>query len=134
MSHPIRLVCELAAEDVRRSVDFYVTYFGFKELENTTDESGVPTWAELAHGDIRLMFQKRRDLAKEFGVMAEELAGRSCLVLRYGTQDVELLYSAITASGEGVIARPLESTAYGTTEFAVFDPDGNIVIIAAGKA
>ena len=123
------IVCELGVVDVARSVAFYEK-LGFETVE-AERAGGSFSWAELSFHGSRLMLQEIGDLAGHLPGIAREPAMPShAIVLRVGSAgDAEALHRRLDELGAGG-QTSLRRTHYGTTEFAVTDPDGYVLLIA----
>lgn len=107
----------LPASDVRRAVDFYVDALGFREVSQDDDGLGI-----LARDGVRLHVW----LADGSALGAETyLAGSaSC---RIETTQIETLHEHCAELGVVHPNAPLQDRPWGAREFAVLDPDGNLI-------
>lgn len=108
--HPV-----LPVQDVVVALDFYVNRLGFKI--GFADDSKQPTYAGVLRDGIEIHLQ-RHD-AEEWEVAVDRP------MLRIVTQNIDALYSEYA---EKDIFHPytlLRETAWGTREFALYDPFKN---------
>lgn len=101
----------LASLDIRRSVEFYARYLGF---EARHVEQGV--YGVMTRDDVGLHFWACSDRH-----IAENT---SC---RFRVSEVEALYQRCLQANIVHPNAKLESKPWGATEFAIIDPDGNLV-------
>ncbi len=118
----------LPAKDVPRARDFYVDLVGFEAVAGDEgfallrrDDATVSLW-----GATDESWQKRTDWERPVCSGAESfIAGTaSCVIEAAG---IDELYEHCRANG---IVHPnayIEDTEWGTREFAILDPDGNLV-------
>ncbi len=123
------IVCELGVVNVASSIAFYEK-LGFETIE-VEPAGGSFSWAELSFHGSRLMLQEIGGLAGHLPGIARELTQPShAIVLRVGSPgDAEALYERLGELGVGRQAG-LRRTGYGTTEFAIADPDGYVLLVA----
>jgi uncharacterized glyoxalase superfamily protein PhnB len=119
-------------DNVDRSVSFYQSRFGFDLIDKVVEDDKT-SWAEVGLGACRLMMQARDAMLAEIPALQSSLnGGSSVLVLRLGSgARVRSIYE-VMASTERV-AMHLRETEYGSVEFAIFDPDGYVVLCAGGQ-
>jgi catechol 2,3-dioxygenase-like lactoylglutathione lyase family enzyme len=108
--HPV-----LPVRDVVHALDFYVNRLGFKIA--FADDSKKPTYAGVLRDDIEIHLQWHE--AKEW-----ELNGDRPM-LRIVTQNIEALYEEYSEKSVFNDHTLLRETAWGTKEFAFYDPDNN---------
>jgi catechol 2,3-dioxygenase-like lactoylglutathione lyase family enzyme len=101
----------LASLDIERSVDFFCSGLGFEKLHVQQGVYGV-----IARGGVSIHF---------WACSEKHIAeSTSC---RIRVEGVEALYSVCTALGVVHPNAALESTPWGSKEFGILDPDGNLV-------
>ncbi|WP_342117558.1 bleomycin resistance protein [Pseudoduganella sp. OTU4001] len=114
MSVPVQLVDAtpvLASLDVRRSVDFFVSKLGFSEVYAAQGEYGI-----VRSGPVGIHFWACSDP----GIPA----ATSC---RVQVRGIGQLYEHCKAAGIVHPNAPLASKPWGSSEFAILDPDSNLV-------
>jgi uncharacterized glyoxalase superfamily protein PhnB len=111
----------LRATDARGLIDFLVTAFGFVEVVAHPDGAGGIAHAQLAWPlGGGLMLGSVRDVEDDGWPLRAGTCG--CYVV---TDHPDALYARATAAGARVV-RGLTDTDYGSREFAVADPEGNL--------
>jgi uncharacterized glyoxalase superfamily protein PhnB len=111
----------LAAHDARALIDFLVAAFGFEETVAYPDDSGGIVHAELAWpagGGVMLGTVR----AGEDDVWRLQPGTFGCYVV---TDGPDALFARATAAG-AVVVQGLHDTDYGSRDFAVADPEGNL--------
>lgn len=110
-------------EDLDRSVEWYRTAFGLKELGGSTAEDG--SWRIENLGDDRLLVELiRDDRARE----VERARGFS--KVGFQVPDVETVADRV-ARATGERPRVLDFERFGLRIIQVRDPDGNIIQLSA---
>ena len=107
----------LRATDARKLIAFLVEAFGFEETAVYGDDDTVHH-AELTWplgGGIMLGSARDDDLAMRPGASSAYVV----------TDEPDALYERATAAGATVV-RALHDTDYGSRDFSVRDPDGNL--------
>jgi len=104
----------LASLDIERSVDFYCSRLGFAEVHVQQGTYGI-----VSRGAVQLHFWAcaERHIAEN----------TSC---RVRVEGIAALFAQCAALGLVHPNAPLEAKPWGTREFAVLDPDGNLVTFA----
>ncbi len=126
------VVPELGVRDVTTSIAFYRDVLGFR-LMSTAPEGDAPTWAELAAGTSTLMIQRMQELVAELPTLGNRAdGGNVVIVLRIKDRaTVRRLYEQMATDPR--IRMPVRETDYETTEFALEDPDGHLVLLAGQR-
>ncbi|MBO0853424.1 MAG: VOC family protein [Nocardia sp.] len=110
----------LRANDASALIAYLVRTFGFVESVTYRDDAGKVAHAELnwpeGHGGV-MLGDHRPDTTWSL-----RPGSAGCYVV---TSDPDALYARVVDAGAEVI-RPLEDTEYGSREFAVRDPEGNL--------
>ena len=117
MPHTIRFVSAtpvLASLDIERSVEFFCTQLGFTALHVEQGAYGV-----IMRGGVGLHFWacNERHIAEN----------TSC---RLRVEGIELLYAHCLPLGIVHPHAPLADKPWGSREFGILDPDGNLVTFA----
>jgi len=107
----IAAVPALASLDIQRSVEFFVTRLGFTRVHVAQGEYGI-----VANGPVEIHFWACEDRC-----IAE---ATSC---RVRVRSIEHLHTLCEAHAMVHPNAPLEDKPWGTREFAVLDPDGNLI-------
>jgi uncharacterized glyoxalase superfamily protein PhnB len=122
---PAQVWPTLRATDARGLIDFLVEAFGFVEVVAHPDDTGGIAHAQLAWplggglmlGSVR---PETGDGTRDGWPLRPGTCG--CYVV---TDDPDGLFARATAAGARVVRGP-EDTDYGSREFAVADPEGNL--------
>ncbi len=121
-----KLSPNLFVSSVKESIAFYEK-FGFK-AEQVVPDADNPVWASVASGNVEIMLQDKNSGMQEFATLADKPLGAT-LTLFMETENLEENYAA-AKSNNFKIVNDLHKTFYGTSEFAVQDPDGYILVFA----
>ena len=107
----ISTVPVLASLDIRRSVEFFCTHFGFSSLFEQQASYGVVC---------------RDSVSIHFWACAERhiAENTSCRIRISG---IEPLYAKCMEAGLVHPNAPLELKPWGSREFGILDPDGNLI-------
>jgi uncharacterized glyoxalase superfamily protein PhnB len=118
-------------------VGFYERALGF-ELAQRHPDGDDYTWCELTRGDVGLMFSTPLGEAPAPGCVPlwEELSrrrGQPGDVITYlQIEDVDELYAQAKREGANVLEE-LWDAWWGTRQFTVADPDGNLLAFARSR-
>jgi catechol 2,3-dioxygenase-like lactoylglutathione lyase family enzyme len=114
MSHTASFVSAtpvLASLDIKRSVDFFVSKLGFAAIYAEQGQYGI-----VSNGPISIHFWACTD--------PEIPKATGC---RVQVRDIANLYTHCSALGIVHPNAPLGTKPWGSHEFAIVDPDGNLV-------
>ncbi len=114
MSAPIEYIVAtpvLASLDIERSVEFFCSKLGFVKIYAVQGTYGI-----VSSGSVSIHFWACTDrrIAEATGC-------------RVGVQGIEALFAACTSHGIVHPNAPLAKAPWGNQEFAILDPDGNLV-------
>jgi catechol 2,3-dioxygenase-like lactoylglutathione lyase family enzyme len=104
--HPI-----VGTRDIRKAIDFYVRCLGFALAFQ--DGGDPPNYVGFRRGDVVLHMQFQYPY--EMGTIR----------LRLLVDDPDGLYAEYQGTGAANPGKAPADTAWGTREFALYDPDGN---------
>jgi catechol 2,3-dioxygenase-like lactoylglutathione lyase family enzyme len=107
----IAAVPVLASLDIERSAEFFATTLGFTKVHVVQGAYGI-----VANGSVQIHFWACNDRH-----IAE---ATSC---RVQVRAIEALYRVCEVHAIVHPNAPLETKPWGTKEFAILDPDGNLV-------
>lgn len=116
----------LLVQDVNASVSFYENVLGFQLIQAVPEQAPFQ-WAMVARGSVSFMFQTAASMQEELPQVSQREQGGS-LSFYILTDEVEALYDKVMHHGE--IISELHTTFYGHQEFAMYDPDGYILVLA----
>jgi uncharacterized glyoxalase superfamily protein PhnB len=109
----------LRYRDAPAAIEWLQRAFGFERKEVHEGDDGSIVHAELSFGPGILMLSSEREGDDTYG----EHAGQGwCYVV---TDDPDALFERATAAGAEVV-QPLIDTDYGSRDFSVRDPEGNL--------
>jgi catechol 2,3-dioxygenase-like lactoylglutathione lyase family enzyme len=101
----------LASLDIERSAEFFSSKLGFTRVHVAQGEYGI-----VSNGPIQIHFWACKDRR-----IAE---ATSC---RVRVQGIEVLHTQCASQAIVHPNAPLDTKPWGTKEFAILDPDGNLV-------
>jgi uncharacterized glyoxalase superfamily protein PhnB len=116
----------LIVADVNRSVKFYTDVLGFA-LIASVPESGAYNWAMMLRGSVTVMFQTLASIREDVPTLNLS-EGRSAATLYIKVKGLDNLKESVAAKTK--LSVDLRTTFYGAREFAVNDPDGNVLMFA----
>jgi catechol 2,3-dioxygenase-like lactoylglutathione lyase family enzyme len=105
----------LASLDIERSAEFFASRLGFRRVHAVQGEYGI-----VSNGPVQIHFWACTDRH-----IAE---ATSC---RVHVEGIEALYARCLSHSIVHPNAPLQNKPWGTKEFAVLDPDGNLVAFYA---
>jgi uncharacterized glyoxalase superfamily protein PhnB len=110
----------LRYDDPRAAIEFLTRALGLVEQQVYTDDQGTVAHAELSFGDGVVMLGARTDQSDAFDT------GRAVIYLvADGADAVDAHHDRAVAAGAEVVQQ-LTDQPYGSREFAVLDPEGNV--------
>jgi uncharacterized glyoxalase superfamily protein PhnB len=107
----------LRYDDPRAAIAFLTGTLGLREIAVATDPSGAVVHAELGWDDDVVLLGPRSGPDDPFD------SGRAVLYLT--TDDPDTLHDKAAAAGATILMGPTEQP-YGSREFALTDPEGNV--------
>lgn len=121
----------LRVKNVKQSVEYYTQILGF-DLIATVPETNEDEWvfAIIKSGGIMFMFQEEKSLLEEYPQLSKHTQG-GALTFYIHVSDVHLLYQKI--SNKVTIAKEIHDTFYGSTDFAIEDCNGFILVFSQDK-
>jgi uncharacterized glyoxalase superfamily protein PhnB len=120
----------LIVEAVEPCVAFWRDRLGFTAENEVPGEDGRLIFASVKKGSVEIMYQTRTSVAAADASQAGDLHGHStALFIQLPTMaDLDL---AERATEGAPVVKPRHATFYGTTEFYVREPGGNVVGFAS---
>jgi uncharacterized glyoxalase superfamily protein PhnB len=110
----------LRYDDARAAITFLTGTLGFAEQHLSTSEDGSVAHAELSFGDGVVMVGTRRGEQDQYDT------GRAVVYLALESEEaVDAHHDRAVAAGAEVV-QALVDQPYGSREYAVRDPEGNI--------
>lgn len=123
-----KLTPNMMVDNVDETVDFYRNVLGF-DLVMTVPENGPFDWALMKRGTVEVMFQTRASLTEALPLFKERPLG-GALTFYIDMRGVEALYEQVRS--QVTVVQDLQTTFYGTREFAIEDCNGFILTFAEG--
>lgn len=116
----------LVVADVNRSVEFYTEKLGFTKIASVPD-SGKLNWAMVMRGPVTVMFQTLASIQDDVPELKLS-AGAAAATFYIKVKGLGGWHESL--KGKVPIALPMRKTFYGANEFAIKDPDGNVLMFA----
>ena len=119
------LTPNLMVRDVTETLAWYERHFDAEELGRMPARSDDPEWAQVAVGDVSLMFQERASLEADVPALEDRPLGGSftCYI---DVEDAAALYDEFVGTDVTVV-QELRETEYGRREFAIEDCNGYVL-------
>ena len=109
--------------DAEAGIDFLKRAFGANEKAVHRGEDGVIHHAELALGAGLVMLGQQRGDGERGGATPRALASTISLYITVPDPDA---HHAVACAAGATVVRELEDTDYGSREYSVRDPEGNL--------
>ncbi|MCG8331089.1 MAG: VOC family protein [Chitinophagales bacterium] len=117
------LTPNIMVNDVNETLDYYTNVLGFN-LVDTNPTSGEFEWGYVMLNSVGLMFQEEKSLKTEYPELKDlEVGGALTLYVR--VENINDLFENI--KDQVTIVKPMNTTFYGTNEFAIMDVNGFIL-------
>ncbi len=117
------LTPNIMVKNVNETLDYYTKILGFNIID-TNPESGEFEWGFVMLDDVGIMFQEEKSLKNEYQELKTLNIG-GALTFYIRTQNIKKLYKKI--EDKVTIIKPMNTTFYGTNEFAIIDINGFIL-------
>jgi uncharacterized glyoxalase superfamily protein PhnB len=119
------LTPNIKVDSIETSLRFYRDLLGFKiDMQNPETN---PVWAKLSNGSAEIMLHQKESIDEEYPSLKGINGG--ALTFFISIDDAPSLYEKVKSSAEVIM--PLTKKFYGTTEFAIKDPDGFILTFSS---
>ena len=116
----------LMVDDVASAVAFWSDALGFTRENEVSAESGGLTFASVKKGSVEIMYQSKASVIAEAPGAAADLVGHTTgLFITVPSIDDLDTIERLTSAME--VVKPRHTTFYGTTEFYIREPGGNVV-------
>ncbi|SEO75579.1 Uncharacterized conserved protein PhnB, glyoxalase superfamily [Actinacidiphila rubida] len=123
MAEPPTIYPGLRYRDARGAMSLLKDAFGFTEVARYENEDGSIAHAELAYGNGMVMLGSiREEPDTPYGRARGRLGPASLYVV---VKDADAHHDRAVAMG-AVVVMPLTDQEYGSREYAVHDPEGNV--------
>lgn len=121
------ITTNIMVENVKETIEFYQSQLGFQKVLSVPEDGSSLNFAIVKKDNISIMFQGKKSLLDEYPTLQkDEIIPTFTLFIT--VKDVEKLYEELKDKVK--IARELHQTFYGKSEFAIFDNNKNVLIIA----
>jgi uncharacterized glyoxalase superfamily protein PhnB len=123
----------LIVEAVEPSLKFWTEQLGFAKENEVPGPDGKLIFASVRKDGVEIMYQTRGSVIADNPAVAAELNGRS-VSLFITVPTIADLDEIACRSKSAPLVKPRHDTFYGTTEFYIREPGGNVVGFAAPKS
>ncbi len=122
----------LIVDAVEPCLDFWVTRLAFDKQNEVPGPDGKLIFGSVKKGDVEIMYQTRASVAADSPAQASELEGHSTalFITVPSIADLDAIESRVT---DAPSVKRRHETFYGSVEFYVREPGGNVVGFAAFK-
>jgi uncharacterized glyoxalase superfamily protein PhnB len=120
----------LIVDEVEPCVEFWTSRVGFEQTNQVPGEDGRLVFAILQKDGIELMYQTKASVAADSPDQKGDLTGHST-ALFFTVPSMADLDALETALKGAPVVKERHQTFYGSTEFYVREPGGNVVGFAA---
>jgi uncharacterized glyoxalase superfamily protein PhnB len=122
----------LIVDSVEPCLDFWVERLAFTKENEVPGPDGKVLFASVKKDAVEIMYQTRASVVADSPSQAPELAGHStALFITVPTiADLDAIEARVQSAP---IVKPRHETFYGSVEFYVREPGGNVVGFAAFK-
>lgn len=122
----------LIVDAVEPSVAFWTDRLGFVVANEVPGPDGTLVFASVQKDGVEIMYQTRASVIADNPAGAAELNGRS-VALFITVPAMSDLDTIERQTNSAPVVKPRHDTFYGTTEFYIREPGGNVVGFAATK-
>jgi uncharacterized glyoxalase superfamily protein PhnB len=122
----------LIVDAVEPCVEFWTSRLGFAKDNLVPGPDGKLIFASVKKDGVEIMYQTRASVVAEDPSAGGEVKGRSAglFITLPSMHDLEVIERAVTGAP---MMKPRHDTFYGTTEFYIREPGGNVVGFSARK-
>ena len=121
----------LIVDAVEPSIAFW-TQLGFTKENEVPGPDGKLIFASVKKDNVEVMYQTKASVVADVPAMGPELMGRS-VSLFITVPSVKDLDAVEQRTKTAPVVKPRHDTFYGSTEFYIREPGGNVVGFAAFK-
>jgi len=120
----------LIVDAIEPCTEFWTTKLGFEKTSEVPGDDGKPLFAILQKDGVEIMYQTKESVLKETPEQKNDLTGHSTALFFTVPSMADL--DAIERAVKGApMVKERHQTFYGSTEFYVREPGGNVVGFAA---
>src|SRR6476646_9081798 len=120
----------LIVDAVEPSLELWTDQLGFTKENEVTGADGKLVFASVKKDGVEIMYQTRVSVVADNPAQAAELTGHS-VALFLTVASIADLDAAEQALAAAPVVKPRHQTFYGSTEFYVREPGGNVVGFAS---
>jgi len=120
----------LIVDAVEPCVEFWATNLGFAKENEVPGPDGKLIFASVKKDGVEIMYQTRASVVADSPAQAKDLDGHS-VALFLTVASISDLDAAEGALAGAPVVKARHKTFYGSTEFYVREPGGNVVGFAA---
>lgn len=120
----------LIVDAVEPCIEFWTDRLGFSRENEVPGDDGKLIFASVKKADVEIMYQTRASVVADSPSQAAELNGHST-ALFITVPSTDDLDSAERAVSGAPVVKPRHKTFYGSEEFYIREPGGNVVGFAA---
>lgn len=124
------LTPNIMVADVNQTLDYYKDILGF-EVIDTNSTAGQLEWGFVKKGEAGLMFQEASSLKGEYPSLASRPMGGAMTFYILVQENIEDWFASL--KGKVKVVKELNTTFYGTKEFAIEDVNGFILTFSERK-
>lgn len=120
----------LIVDEVEPCVEFWMSRLGFQKPQEVPGDDGKLVFAILQKDGIELMYQTKASVVADSPSQKGELTGHTTALFFTvpSMEDLDAIEKAVTGAA---MVKERHQTFYGSTEFYVREPGGNVVGFAA---
>jgi lactoylglutathione lyase len=122
----MKITPELMVRDIATSLDFYHQILGF-EIEVIFPES-KPIFARIKYLEARIMLYQEEAFRQEYPNLNQPINSTSAIFI-----EVDHIQAWVEKIADLPVISSLHNTDYGTSEFAIADPDNYLLIFSEGQ-
>lgn len=126
-----QLAPNLMVDNVHETTDFYTQVLGFM-LMDKVDPHERWVWALVKNEGVRFMFQDKASLQEEYPLFEAQGKSQASLTFYINVVDVQALWERV--QGKATIVKGLHKTFYGSTDFAMEDNNGYVLVFSQAAA
>ena len=124
------LTPNIMVKDVNQTLEYYKNILGF-EIVDTNPVKGQMEWGFVKKGKAGLMFQELSSLRTEYPSLSSTPLGGAMTFYVLVQEDIESWFMEL--EGKVKVIKELNTTFYGTKEFAIEDINGFILTFSERK-
>jgi uncharacterized glyoxalase superfamily protein PhnB len=122
----------MIVDAVEPSLEFWTTKLGFAKENAVPGPDGKLVFASVKKDGVEIMYQTRASVVTDDPSVGTEVKGRTAalFIMLPSMRDLDVVERAVKGAP---MMKPRHETFYGTTEFYIREPGGNVVGFSARK-